>query len=160
MKDIQSITENALGAYKAGEDVFARTQSKDLNPNQKTAVKYFFERLQRIYLSEYRRNIPDESTQRAIYAEYAHLIMDIPKPVMDKGFDALHEEIKVTDSEYRFMKLDAVIDLVKTGGNVRGNQVGAYKVLPKALPVPSEIRSKRKRTGIAGCRKILDMLDD
>lgn len=160
MKDIKTITDNALGAYKAGDDVFARTKSKDLTPQQKTAVKYFFERLQRIYLSEYRRNIPDESTQRAIYGEYAHLVMDIPKAIMDKGFDALHDEIKVPDSDYRFMKLDAVIDLIKTGGNVHGVQDGAYKVLPRALPVPEEIRSKRKRKGIEGCRKILNILDE
>jgi hypothetical protein len=160
MKDITTITDNAIGSYKAGEDVFAKTKSKDLTDNQKTAVKYFFERLHRIYQSEYRRNIPDESTERAIKGEFAHLIMDIPKPVMDRGFDALHDEIKVIDSQYKFMKLDAVIELVKTGGNVHGVHDGAYKVLPRALPVPEEIRSKRKQKGIEGCKKILNIFGE
>ena len=39
-------------------------------------------------------------------------------------------------------------------------RTGAYKVLPRALPVPEEIRSKRKKKGIEGCKKILNILGE
>lgn len=160
MKDMSIASQNIVNNIKDGNDVFAKVKSEDLSVEQKQAVKYFFERLHRVYQAEYRRHMPDESTQRAVKQEFADRVMNIPKLLMDKGFDSLHDELGNPQSEYRFMKIDAVIELIKTGGNAKGVQDGSYKVFKPALPIPPSLREKRRQAGIENCGKLLDFLND
>ena len=164
MKDIKTLVNTATTpGFHMGEvstDVYAKTRSSDLTNNQKQAIKYFFGRLQRVYQAEYRRQLPDESTQRACKQEFSHLVMNIPLETMDKGFDALHLELANYESEYRFMKLDPVIELIRTGGNLTGSQAGAYKVFKKALPMSEQHKNKRKNRGIEGCKSLMSIFDE
>ena len=162
MKDISTTLSGALGGVAQGSDsdIYAKVKSSELTVQQKQAIKYFFERLHRVYQAEFRRQLPDESTERACKAEFGDRIMNIPKGVMDKGFDALHHELSSIDSDYRFMKMDAVIELIKTGGNVAGVQDGAYKVFQKALPEPEEYVSRRKKAAMAGIDRLKSMFEE
>ncbi len=159
MKDLSTVLPGAV-AKSLGQDPIAQVRSADLTPEQKGAIKYFYARLERIYLAEYRRQLPDESTERASKSEFGQLIMDIPKATMDKGFDALHEELKITDSQYRFMKLDPVIELIKTGGNVNGHQDGIYKPFPKALPITQEEKEKRAVAARGAINDMKELFND
>ena len=159
MKDLTTILPNVV-AQSTGQDKFAQVSSSDLTTGQKGAIKYFYARLQRIYLAEYRRQLPDESTERASKGEFGALVMNIPKETMDKGFDALHEELRNVESEYRFMKMDAVIDLVSSGGNLSGHRPAMYREFAKALPVPPEELLKRKKAGREELDKMMGMFDD
>jgi len=164
MKDIKTLVNTATtpGFHMGGvsTDVYAKTRSADLTENQKQAIKYFFARLQRVYQAEYRRQLPDKDAIIACRQEFSHLIMNIPLETMDRGFDALHTELSSSDSEYRFMKLDPVIELIRTGGNLTGSQAGAYKVFKKALPMSEEHKNKRKNRGIEGCRSLMSIFDE
>jgi hypothetical protein len=165
MKDISTTLGGALSGVAQGSDsdIYAKVKSSELTIQQKQAIKYFFERLHRVYQAEYRRQLPDESTERACKAEFGDRIMNIPKQVMDKGFDCLHQELSSVKSEYRFMKMDAVIELVKTGGNVQGVQGvqdGAYRVFKPALPGPEEYVSRRKKAAAEGISKLKSLFDE
>ena len=160
MKDISMISNSAITEIQNKSDIFAKTRSESMTDEQKQAVKYFFARLQRIYQAEYRRQIPDESTSRAVRQEFADRIMNISKALMDKGFDNLHDELCDPESSYKFMKLDAVIELVKMGGNSKGVQDGAHRIFPKALPEPKEHKEKRRKVAIEACSRIKSIFDE
>ena len=160
MKEIATTLGGALGKVSAGEDVFAKVKSSDLSVEQKQAIKYFFARLSRVYQAEYRRQIPDESSERACKAEFGDRIANINKETMDKGFDSLHNELCSIESDYRFMRLDSVIELIKTGGNAKGCQDGAYRVFAPALPISDDMKASRKAAAEKGCQKLMSMFED
>jgi|GEM_PF-4556321 len=130
-------------------DNLARTRSTDLTPEQMITVKYFFGRMKRVYGRAFTDRVPDESTQRGLMQEFAKDIINIDKKTMDKGFDCLHVELGNVESQYKFMPIDAVIQLVKAGGNVTGVQDGAYKlhVPKKRITMSEELKQKQKQTG-------------
>lgn len=160
MKNLTELVSSAVSASKAGEDVFAKTRSQDITTVQKQAIKYFYERLSRIYKAEFRRQLPDDASERKSKAEFGGLIMNISLQMMDKGLSALHAELGDPDSTYRFMKLDAIIELVKLGGNARGVQDGSYKRFKFALPEPEEYISKRKKAAAEGISRLRGMFDN
>lgn len=166
MKDLINITDgvvDGLTSDDAADAVYAKTTTRQMNVTQKQAVKYFFARLQRVYQAEYRRQMPDENTARGIKQEFAHLIMDLSKEVMDSGFDNLHEERKLPNSEYKFLNLDAVIELVKNGRPQEGVQAGAYKPFfpnGRRLEEPVERRSRRKQAAEDGLSRIKSLFDE
>ena len=159
MKELQAVLNNAVSTAK-GEDKYAQVKSADLSIQQKGSIKYFYARLSRIYQAEYRRQLPDESTERASKAEFGKLIMNIDKEMMDKGFDALHKEMGNPESDYRFMALDPIIELVKSGGKAEGQKGGAYNAFAPQLPEPIEYKTKRKKAGESSLNNLMGMFDE
>ena len=65
--------------------------------------------------------------------------------------------------EYKFMTIPKAIGLCDGTAAVimqEGVQVGAHKVLPPALPEPTDYRTKRYEEGLNQTAALLAMLDD
>jgi hypothetical protein len=91
-------------------------QEKELQPEQKDAIGYFFAKLRIIYGNQYLVNYPDEKTEAFAKREYARHIVEITREQMDEGFDLLHQQRQKNADEWRYMDVDKIIGLIKTGG--------------------------------------------
>lgn len=162
MKNLNTTIGQALStATNSNNDPFAQVRAEELTSNQLGAIKYFYARLERIYNSEYRRQLPDETTERASKAEFGKMIMDIKKDVMDKGLESLKEEISKLDSEYRWMKLPIIIDFVKHGGNIGGCRSGIYKPFERSKAITDQnTLLKQKKAGAEALDTMKGLFDD
>lgn len=93
-----------------------QTVQTRLTQGQVDTVGYFFARVRVIYGHQYMVNFPDEATENYAKREFARQVCDIPREIMDKGFQALHRVRQDKPDEWRFIDLDRIIGLVKTGG--------------------------------------------
>ena len=118
--------------------------SSQLNQNQRDSVAYFFFRLKTTDPTEYDRVIPDESTERALKAEYAPHVMNMTRTRIDAGIALWHQYRQSRDyanRDYQFLKIDNVIGLIYEANNPRPE----HKILPIGLPEPPGAKRERKQ---------------
>ena len=131
---MKNINEVVIGTQKPVSAKPALTQ------DQADAVGYFFARIRVIYGHQYQVNFPDESTEKFAKREYARQVCNISRETMDEGFDALHKARQETPDEWKYLDLDKIIGLVRTGGlhwshAVQRAQERRNAEKPKELPV-------------------------
>lgn len=117
---------------KGVTDVIAQTQGQTparapLTQPQTDTVGYFFARVRVIYGNQYNSAFPDESSEKFAKREYARQVCDISRNRMDEGFHALHQQRQINPDKWRFLDIDQIIGLVKTGGQHWEHRVRAAK---------------------------------
>lgn len=124
-----------------------------LTEKQVGAIRYFYAKLPLIYPERFNAIYPDKESVRASAREFGKYICDIPPDKMDAGFAALHELLQDPQSPYSFMPMDAIIELLRTGGKGSESQA-LYKPFRTELGVSDEVKEKRK---VAGASALDDM---
>lgn len=109
-----------------------------LDQSQANAVGYFFARLRAIYANQYTVNYPDERTEMYAKREYARQICDITRERMDEGFEALHQQRQQNHEDWKYLDLDKIIGLIKTGGQHWSHRVMAAKDDDKQKALPQK----------------------
>ena len=129
---------------------------RPLTDDEIQQVGMFFARLRVIYGNQYLVNFPDESTEKFAKMEYARQICAIKPDRLSEGFQALHRQRQQNPQDWKFMDLDRIIGLVKTGGSHWSHRVIEAKDAEQMLALPqkrSEETKKRVSDGIAELRK-------
>ncbi len=158
MKEIGEVLGKAMMAAAGGE-VKVPTGAIDMNADQVDAVAYFYLRLSTIYGTEFLRHFPDEVTEGISKREHGVYVMNYTMAQIDKGMDALHVSRQSGDDKYKWLNIDEAIGLVKSGGNVTGDRVGAYKVFDKKSALTNQTAlAKRKVAGRSHLDDMLGML--
>ena len=160
MNDLTTQLGKAMAAATGGE-VRKPTGSAEMTKEQSGAVAYFYARLSTIYGPEYMRNFPDEKTEAISKREHGAYIMDFTKDQIDKGMDALHTSRQYGEEQYKWLNVDEVIGLVRSGGNITGDRVGAYKVFPRSHRLEDQTaKYKRKQEGRKHCEALKGLFGD
>ena len=166
MKDLETVMPNAISnaADNRNVDKFAEVHSSQLTLTQKEAIKYFYGRLSRIYMAEYRRQLPDAAAERASKSEFGGLIMDIPIETMRAGFNALHADRGRLDSKFEFMNMDLIIATIRNGGRPTGGRAGIYDDDPTDYMIErkrqaSESQEAKNRCKQAANSALAEMMD-
>jgi predicted Zn-ribbon and HTH transcriptional regulator len=145
----------------AGGEVRVPTSRAEMSDDQAKAVAYFYARLSAVYGPEYMRCFPDEKTEAVSKREHGPFIMGYTKAQIEKGIDALHVSRQSGEDKYKWLNIDEVIGLVKSGGNVTGDRVGAYKVFDKKAALTDQTAlAKRKVAGRSCLDEMLGSLKE
>ena len=143
----------------AGGEVRVPTPRAEMSDDQAKAVAYFYARLSAVYGPEYMRCFPDEKTEAVSKREHGPFIMDYTKAQIEKGIDALHVSRQSGEDKYKWLNIDEVIGLVKSGGNVTGDRVGAYKVFDRRSALTDQTAlAKSKKAGASALDSIKELL--
>ncbi len=160
MQEVGEVLGKAMMAAAGGE-VRVPTSGADMTDSQVDAVAYFYLRLSTIYGTEYLRHYPDENTEAVSKREHGVYVMNYTKAQIDKGMDALHVSRQSGDDKYKWLNIDEAIGLVKSGGNVTGDRVGAYKVFDRKKALTDQTTlARRKKAGRSALDEMLDMVAD
>ena len=143
----------------AGGEVRVPTSRAEMTDDQAKAVAYFYARLSAVYGTEYMRCFPDEKTEAVSKREHGPFIMGYTKAQIDKGIDALHVSRQSGEDKYKWLNIDEVIGLVKSGGNVTGDRVGAYKVFDRKSALTDQTAlAKSKKAGASALDSMKELL--
>lgn len=130
---------------------------------EKDTIAYFFAKLKLTDQRFYTQAMPDEKTEQITKRDYANQLRYLTNEQIDKGFTELRRLMAANHPEYKFMTIPKAIGLCDGTAAVimqEGVQVGAHKVLPPALPEPTDYRTKRYEEGLKQTAALLAMLDD
>lgn len=130
---------------------------------EKDTIAYFFAKLKLTDQRFYTQAMPDEKTEQITKRDYAQQLRYLTNEQIDKGFTELRRLMAANHPEYKFMTIPKAIGLCDGTAAVimqEGVQVGAHKVLPPALPEPTDYRTKRYEEGLKQTSALLAMLDD
>ena len=143
----------------AGGQVRVPTPRAEMSDDQAKAVAYFYARLSAVYGPEYMRCFPDEKTEAVSKREHGPFIMGYTKAQIEKGIDALHVSRQSGEDKYKWLNIDEVIGLVKSGGNVTGDRVGAYKVFDRRSALTDQTAlAKSKKAGASALDSMKELL--
>ena len=143
----------------AGGQVRVPTPRAEMSDDQAKAVAYFYARLSAVYGPEYMRSFPDEKTEAVSKREHGPFIMGYTKAQIEKGIDALHVSRQSGEDKYKWLNIDEAIGLVKSGGNVTGDRVGAYKVFDRKSALTDQTAlAKRKEAGRSALDEMLGIM--
>ena len=160
MEDLNKQLAKAMTAA-AGGAVRVPTARVDMSDDQAKAVAYFYARLSAIYGTEFMRHYPDETTEAVSKREHGPFIMGYTKAQIDKGMDALHVSRQSGEDKFKWLNIDEAIGLVKSGGNVTGDRVGAYKRFKPLVALTDQTAlAKRKVAGRSALDDMLGSLED
>ena len=158
MNNINQQLAKAMTSASGGE-VRVPTSRAEMTDDQAKAVAYFYARLSAVYGTEYMRCFPDEKTEAVSKREHGPFIMGYTKAQIDKGIDALHVSRQSGEDKYKWLSIDEVIGLVKSGGNVTGDRVGAYKVFDRKSALTDQTAlSKSKKAGASALDSMKELL--
>ena len=143
----------------AGGEIRVPTSRAEMTDDQAKAVAYFYARLSAVYGTEYMRCFPDEKTEAVSKREHGPFIMGYTKAQIEKGIDALHVSRQSGEDKYKWLNIDEVIGLVKSGGNVTGDRVGAYKVFDRRSALTDQTAlAKSKKAGASALDSMKELL--
>lgn len=106
---------------------------------QKDSIAYFFLRLSNIYLSEYRRQLPDIESERMAKRENGKYLCGYSREQINKGCDWVHQQKRNSEDSWQFMDIDRCIGAIKQANAVKASHqiYDKSKALP-ALPARKE----------------------
>lgn len=130
---------------------------------EKDTISYFFAKMKLTDQRFYDQAIPDEHVERITKRDYANQIRYMTNEQIDSGFVALRKLMAANHPDYRFLTIPKIIGVCDGTAQIKreeGVQAGAHKVLPPALPEPTDYRTKRYEEGLKQTAALLSMLDD
>lgn len=86
---------------------------------QKDSIAYFFLRLSNIYLSEYRRQLPDIESERMAKRENGKYLCGYSREQINKGCDWIHEQKRNSEDNWQFMDIDRCVGAIKQANTVK-----------------------------------------
>ncbi len=86
---------------------------------QKDVIAYFFMRLSNIYLSEYRRQLPDIESERMAKRENGKFLCGYNREQINKGCDWIHQQKRDNENNWQFLDIDRCIGAIKQANTVK-----------------------------------------